>query len=516
MSGGNCPETPRQKMIGMMYLFLTAMLALNVSGELLNAFLLVDSSIKQAKETVEAKNEFLYSDFAMAYESNKEKVEKNFQKSQQIKTIADSLVAHIDRLKQHFVTTADGPDYTPENYKSVSNQDIAPQIMITEKGGERSHELKRKIKEYRELLISFVDPSDTSLISNIKTMLSTDDPPVKDGVQKTWQSEKFEYLPLAASMALMSQIQTNVRNMESDVVRYLYTKIDEGAFKFNKIEPLVIPRSDYVIQGDEYYAEIMMAASDTTQPPVVTVEGQVLQTVQGKGLLKIPANRLGQQSWSGTIQIKNPDGTDRIENVSGEYMVSAPSVVISPTKMNVFYEGVDNPVSISVPGIPSEDIRPTISSGQLLRRGNDYIVKPASGSSGREVTITVSADINGNNRVLGRQNFRIRRVPDPVAKVNNQREGAIGRNILLAQMGIVADMENFEFDLQFKVTEFTVATIRGGYVVDAKSNSNLFTDEQKELLRGTVRGQRVYIQDIQAVGPDGRRRALGSIILTVD
>src|SRR5690554_2160891 len=160
--------------------------------------------------------------------------------------------------------------------------------------------------------------------------------------------------------------------MESDVVRYLYTKIDEGAFKFNKIEPLVIPRSDYVIQGDEYYAEIMMAASDTTQPPVVTVEGQVLQTVQGKGLLKIPTNRLGQQSWSGTIQIKNPDGTDRIENVSGEYMVSAPSVVISPTKMNVFYEGVDNPVSISVPGIPSEDIRPTISSGQLLRRGNDY------------------------------------------------------------------------------------------------------------------------------------------------
>src|SRR5690554_2592287 len=109
MSGGNCPETPRQKMIGMMYLFLTAMLALNVSGELLNAFLLVDSSIKQAKETVEAKNEFLYSDFAMAYESNKEKVEKKFQKSQQIKTIADSLVAHIDRLKQHFVQRQTAP-----------------------------------------------------------------------------------------------------------------------------------------------------------------------------------------------------------------------------------------------------------------------------------------------------------------------------------------------------------------------------------------------------------------------
>ncbi|WP_088655629.1 type IX secretion system motor protein PorM/GldM [Geofilum rhodophaeum] len=516
MSGGNCPETPRQKMIGMMYLFLTAMLALNVSGELLNAFILVDRSIKQAKETVEAKNEFLYSDFAMAFETNKKKVGDNYQKSLVLRDKADELVNHIDSLKQLFVTTADGPEFTPDNYPSVSNQDIAPQIMITEKGQERSHELKRMIKDYRDLLLSYVDPADSALSNNINIMLSTEDPPVEDGVQKSWQSEKFEHLPLAASMALLSQIQTDVRNMESDVVRYLYTKVDEGSFKFNKIEPLVIPRSDYVIQGDEYYAEIMMAASDTTQPPVVTVEGKVLETVHGKGILKIPANRLGEEEWTGTIQIKNPDGTLRSESVSGKYIVSAPSVVISPTKMNVFYEGVDNPVSISVPGIPSESIIPRISSGQLLRRGSDYIVRPANGSSGKEVTISVSADVNGNTRVLGRQNFRIRRVPDPVAKVNNQREGAIGRNILLAQMGIVADMENFEFDLQFKVTEFTVATIRGGYVVDAKSNSNLFTDEQKELLRGTVRGQRVYIQDIQAVGPDGRRRSLGSIILTVD
>lgn len=515
MSGGNCPETPRQKMIGMMYLFLTAMLALNVSGELLNAFILVERSIVQAKESVESKNEFLYSDFAAAFATNEAKVKDNFDKSNIIREEADKLVAHIDELKQLFVTTADGPEFTPDNYKSLSNQDIAAQLMITYKQGERSKELKGLINDYRNLLVGYVE-TDSSLKSTLEIVLSTEDPPIKDGVQISWESEKFEHLPLAASMALLSQIQADVRNMESDVVRYLLAKIDEGSFKFNAIEPLVIQRSDYVIQGDEYYAEIMMAARDTTQPPIVTVNGNTLTTSEGRGILRIPANTTGEKSWTGEISVMGPDGNYKKHSVSGNYLVSQPSVVISPTKMNVFYEGVENPVEISVPGIPSENLRVNITNARVTRRGNGYIVQPNAGAAGREAIITVAARVNDTDRSLGRKSFRIKRVPDPIAKVNDQRDGAIPKALLLAQLGVVADMENFEFDLQFKVTQFSVSTIRNGYVVDATSNSNLFTDEQKDLMRGTVRGQRVFIQDIQAVGPDGRRRSLGSITLLVD
>jgi gliding motility-associated protein GldM len=515
MSGGNCPETPRQKMIGMMYLFLTAMLALNVSGELLNAFILVDRSIVQAKESVEAKNEDLYSDFAAAYATNEAKVKDNFGKSNRIKEEADKLVAHIAELKQLFVTTVDGAEYTPDNYKSLSNQDIAPQLMITYKNSERSKELKSIINDYRDLLLGYVE-SNSSLKTTIENVLSTEDPPVKDNVQRSWESEKFEHLPLAASMALLSQIQADVRNTESDVVRYLLNKIDEGSFKFDVIEPLVIQRSDYVIQGDEYYAEIMMAARETTQPPIVIVGGDTLKTDRGRGILTIPANTTGERTWSGEIKIKGPDGEYIAHKVSGEYLVSQPNVVISPTKMNVFYEGVENPVEISVPGIPSENLRVNISNARVTRRGNGYIVQPNAGSAGREAVVTVAAKVNDSDRSLGRKAFRIKRVPDPIAKVNDQRDGAIPKALLLAQLGVVADMENFEFDLQFKVTQFSVSTIRNGYVVDAASNSNLFTEEQKDLMRGTVRGQRVFIQDIQAVGPDGRRRSLGSITLLVD
>lgn len=517
MAGGNCPETPRQKLIGMMYLFLTALLALNVSGELLNAFLLVDRSILQAKESVETKIDYLYGDFASAMAMNETKVGSSFAKSQRIKAKADSLVAHIQSLKELFVFTADGIEYKDgDEYPSVSNQDIAAQLMITERGSARSKDLKERIGQYKELLKSFVNDEDTSLLKNITKTLNTNPPPMKDNVQKTWESEKFANVPMAASMALLSQIQTDVRNMQSDVVRYLYTKIDEKSFKFNSIEPLVIPKSDYVMRGGEYYAEIMMAARDTTQPPIVKVDGRELSVHQGRGVLTLPATSVGKKTWSGEISIMRPDGTFDTRAISGEYLVAQPNVVISPTKMNVFYEGVDNPVEISAPGVASENLKVSITNAGLIKQGGNYIVRPNSGSAGKEAVVSVSTDLDGKTQKLGNKVFRVKRVPDPVAKVNNQRGGSIPKALLVAQMGIAADMENFEFDLKFSVTKFNVSTIIGGYLNEYSSNSAFFTEEQKDMLKRTSRGQQVFISDIQAVGPDGRSRSLGSINLVID
>lgn len=517
MSGGNCPETPRQKMIGMMYLFLTAMLALNVSGELLDAFKLVDKSILQSKESVESKIQYIYSDLASAMAMNETKVKPYFEKGNKIKEEADNLVDYIQGLKELFVHTVDGPNFGPEDdYPSVSNQDIAAQLMITERAGARSKELKEKLRLYRDLLKSFVNSEDTALVATIDKNLNTNDPPMKDNVQKSWESEKFEHLPLAASMALLSQIQANVRNMQSDVVRYLYNKIDEGSFKFNSIEPLVIQKSDYIMRGGEYYAEIMMAARDTTQPPIVKVNGQELDVFHGRGVLKLPASTIGKKTWSGEISVMRPDGSYDTRPISGEYIVAQPNVVISPTKMNVFYEGVDNPVEISAPGVPSDNLRVNISNGALVKQGNEYIVRPNTGSSGKDAVISVSTTIDGKTQSLGNKNFRIKRVPDPVAKVNNQNGGKIAKAVLLAQMGIAADMENFEFDLKFRITKFTVSTNVGGYNQEYLSNGTMFTEEQKNLLRRTARGQKVFISEIEAVGPDKRTRSLSSIALVID
>jgi gliding motility-associated protein GldM len=519
MSGGNCPETPRQKMIGMMYLFLTAMLALNVSGELLKAFQLVDGSIMKTIKTVDKKNDLLYDEFQNAYTTNKTKVEDKYNQAMIIRQKADTLVQYIDSIKYLIVRTADGPQAEPYRgkYNSIDNQDIAAQVMITERGGQRSKELKEHLTSYRDYLMELVDSVDTTLLHAIERTLTPKDPPKEDGVEKSWESEKFEHLPIAASLSLMSQLQSDVRNMESDVVRYLYGKIDEGSFKFNSIEAIVIPRSEYVIRGDEYYAEIMLAARDTTQPPTVTVNGKDLPIKNGRGILQLPANSTGEKEWNGEIAVMGPDGMMKRRKVSGKYLVSQPGVVISPTKMNVFYVGVENPVEISVPGIPSENLNVRITNARMKKKGaNQYIVFPNANAIGREAIISVSANVNGQSQRLGKQPFRVKRVPNPLATVAGMRGGRINKNLLLAQKAVIAKMDNFDFDLTFRVTSFTVSTIKSGYLQFVDSESASFTTEQKELIENAGVGSAVMINNIQAKGPDGSNRDLGSINFTLN
>jgi gliding motility-associated protein GldM len=516
MSGGNCPETPRQKMIGMMYLFLTAMLALNVSGELLKAFQLVDSSIRKTIETMENKNNLLYNDFDKAYAINSDKVEDQYFNALKVQSEADSLYKHIQGLKTLIVQTVDGPEATPTQYTSLDNQDVAAQKMITEKGGARSEELKEHLMHYRDVLKAMVNEQDTALINTLDRTLTPKDPPSEGGASRSWESEKFESLPMAAVMALMSQIQSEVRNMESDMVRYLYGRIDEGSFKFNSIEAIVIPRSEYVIRGDEYYAEIMLAARDTTQPPIVTVNGEELPIRKGRGILSIPANSTGNKSWSGEIAVMGPDGTYTNRTVSGKYVDSQPGVVISPTKMNVFYVGVENPVEISVPGIPSEDINARITNARIRKTGgNQYTVSPNSNAIGKEAIVSVSAELNGQIKRLGNQPFRVKRVPDPIATVAGMRGGGIGKNLLKAQKAVIAKMDNFDFDLRFNVTSFRISTVRDGYVQFVDSEGSAITNEQKELINGVGVGGVVLFNNINAKGPDDSTRDLGSISFTI-
>ena len=512
-------------MIGMMYLMLTAMLALNVSGDLLNAYLLVDSSILQAKSAIESKNVIMYNQFGNAYESNKTKVEKSWEQAQEIKKKADELVEHIQELKVKFVNTADGEGKgsTPEpyQYQSKSNTNVAAQLMLTEGNGKRSDELKKMLTEYKEMLLGFVDTKDSTLRNSIVKGLSVDPSGnIPNNPDASWEAEKFEYIPLAATMALMSQMQTTTRNLESDVVRYLYTKLDEESFKFNKVDAKVIPRSNYVLVGEEYFAEIMIAARDTTQLPSIDIPGRNVQVNdQGVGILRIPTSSPGTFPWSGTISIKNPDGTDREFKVKDEFIVATPNVVVSAVKMNVLYEGIENPLEISVPGVPSENLTVRLSSNATsVKRGNQYMVTPRAGTAGGRVEISVSARMNNQDRGMGKPTqYRIKRVPNPFAVVNGMQGGKIRKEILVAQSGVLATMgEDFDFDLKWDVTSFRVSAIRGGYEVDEVANNALMTKAQKDLISGIGRGGKVVFDNIRAAGPGGTRRDLAPIVFVID
>ncbi|MCG8411234.1 MAG: gliding motility protein GldM [Bacteroidales bacterium] len=541
---GHGKETPRQKMIGMMYLVLTAMLALNVSAEVLDAFTAVDEGLRKTTKNYTEKNQALYADFNEQYAQNEVKVKPWKDKADEVKRRSDELYDYIQDLKieiieengqkdpKEGVITEEG-EINNDKLKGKDKYDAASHILIGANADGKAFDLKDKIEEYRKYLISLTK-IDTAVVHSLEVNLETKDPPpTKDGERKPWEVKHFEHMPLAAVMPLLSKIQVDIRNSEAEVVQYLYKQIDAGSFSFNKLEATIIPNSSYILQGNPYKADIFLAAVDTTSPPIVyvgkydstlTKEGvykyfmkgrfDSLTVVEGKGKFERLTNVLGEQRWEGLIKLKGPDGSYITKPFKRRYTVAKPNLVVSPTKMNVFYVGVDNPVSISIAGVAGNRIIPSMRNGTIKKqRDGEYIVNPR--RPGKSI-ISVKANIDGVSKNMGNVEFRVRTVPDPVVKVAGKKGGKITKNVLAAQVGVLADMENFEFDLKFKITEFTVSTTdRGGYYIDAKAKGGRFTKKQLDLIKRLRRSSRVNIEDVKAVGPDGKVRDLASIVFEI-
>jgi gliding motility-associated protein GldM len=372
--------------------------------------------------------------------------------------------------------------------------------------------LKERIMVFRKHLLSWVDKKDTMVIGAINKNLDTDNPKGKEGENQTWESYHFEHWPLIAVTTIMSKLQSDIRNAESEMTRYLYKMIDQGSIKFNKLEAVVIPNTNYVLQGTEYRAEIFLAAYDSTQNPAILIDGRTIDVKNGRGIYTMRGSGTGLRKWAGVIQVKSTDAPTIERRFNAEYMVAEANAVISPTKMNVFYQGVDNPVEISVSGIPANKLFPSISNGTMTKSGNGYIVRPGQGSKS---VITVMAEIDKGRKSMGSMTFRVKALPDPVAKVGGKKGGYIEKNILAAQQVVLAELENFDFDTKFTVTEFTVFAKVKGFDRDEISHSQRLTDGQKDLIRSLSKGERVTFTDIKAKGPDGKVRDLNGIILKI-
>ena len=475
MGTKNCPEAPRQKMISVMYLVLTAMLALNVDKSVLDAFSMVNNNFMQTIENFTAKNQRVYNDFSNAAKENPQKAGELNKEVLKVKASSDSLYHYIFSLKEMIVKLADGPDGDVNNIKSVENLNYAAELMITKKHGT---ELKKAIEAYRRSLLALIDTSNTELIASINQSLSTAPPPRKEGSTPSWEESKFEGYPLIAVITLMSKIQSDVRNAESDVIHQLYAKIDASSFKFNKLQAQVVSKSDFVLQGNPYEARVFLSAVDTTVKPEIIVGGTTLSS--SDGIYKVTTSKEGKIEWSGHINYKNPDGIIVAYPFKHEYEVAKPSMTVSPTKMNVFYAGLDNPVSISVPGIAPSNIKVSITNGSIQSGPEGYIVRPD--KIGVKSIISVSAMIDGASKQMGSMEFRVKRVPDPVASVAGKIEGVITKNELLAQQGVLAKIPDFDFAMNFTVTSFVVSTIKAGYVIDKITKSNKFSQEKTDLM----------------------------------
>ena len=513
-----------------MYIVLTAMLALNVASQVLESYRVVDASLIQTLHAIGNKNNQIYASFEQAYAENPAKVQEWKSKADEVKSKSQELITYISTLKEKLVnasgtksltssTRREGNEFTFVTMsgdtlilKKEDDLNSPSEIMIAQKG---ATELRKNISQYKDFLVSIIPADDDQLIAAIQQELETSDSrfTLKGGERRSWESLYFEDKPLAAILALLSKLQIDVKNSEANVLNYLYGQIDASSFKFNKLGAQVIANSSIILQGEEYVAEIFLAAIDTTVDPVIYVNERALPIEDGKGIYRLRANETGTFRWSGVLNYRTPDGIMQRYPFTKEYQVTAPSVTISPTKMNVFYQGIGNPIDVSVPGVAKENLDIRINNGRLEKKENEMLVFPNElDEQGRRTSVMVYATVGGAERLMGSMNFRVKRVPDPIAQVGSQSGGNIRKEELEAEDGIMAVLPDFDFNLRFTVTQFDInLTAAGGFVNTYKSNSNRFTPEQKTQFRNLTPGSIIYIDNIKARGDDGTNRNLDPI-----
>jgi len=329
-----------------MYLILTAMLALNVSKEAVEAFKKVDKGLTLTVANYELKNNLIYSEFDRAAAENPAKAGKYKTTAYQVKERADEAFNYLQGLKIEIITTAEGPE-TPavkgneviiEEVKKIDDNNVPSEILIGANENGKANDLKVVLSEYRDFLISTLEGKNPTAEEVLRKSINTDDGKDPDGQRTRWENMNFQTLPLVAVITILSKMQVDVRNAETEVLNYLYSQIDASSFKFNKLNAIVIPNSNYVTQGSDYEARVFISATDTTQSPIITVGSTVLPLDEtGKGIYKVRASATGPKKWGGLIALKAPDGTTMNYPFESSYVVGEPNVVVSPTAMNVLY-----------------------------------------------------------------------------------------------------------------------------------------------------------------------------------
>jgi gliding motility-associated protein GldM len=531
-------ETPRQKMIGMMYLVLTALLALNVSKEILDAFLVVNESMETTNENFTKKLDNTYSKFKIQYQLNPNKVGPYWDKAQQAHVLSDKLARYIDSIKfvvimrtDKLATYEDAKKLNLRNAKRKDNYDIPTRYFIgssTDGSSGESRILKKKIEEYKKQMLELVDPK---FRSTIKLGMDTEGPFYdKDGNRQNWEMHNFYRTILAATVTILNKIKAEVYNAEFDVVNNLFSSIDALNFKFDKIQAKVIPRSSYIFLGEEYQAEILVGAYDTKQNPNVRYilgsdtmtpgsyrNATPIEGSNGLVVLKLGGSSEGLKKFAGIIKVVSPLGDTMTFHFKDEFIVARPAITISPSKMNVFYIGVDNPVDISVPGGP-ERITPTISVGSIRAEGKEWIVSNLTATGPREAIISVNAVFSGKTKNMGSYKFRLKTLPDPIIKIAGKNEGFISKSLLLASPMLIPDMPaGFDFDLRYNVTSFIFSTsTAAGEGSDVKIQGNRLTPEILKTINNARRGQRIWFDDIYVKGPDGSRKINASLSLKLN
>ena len=508
MSGAkNCPETPRQKMIGMMYLVLTAMLALNVSSEILNGFSMVDNSLHKTIESSDIRNKGLYDDFRYLSTQNPAKVHDWLEKAMEVKKRSDEVFNYIQSFKVQLVKLTDKKEANDSalvtQIVAKDNLDKSAEYGITDGNG---NILQKKIEDYRDFLVKLSEknPSKQEMYKSIFSTKKT-----KDG--KSWQIAMFEGMPVSAVVTILTKYQSDVRTSEAEIVQYLKNQTDAMDFRVNKITALVVPNTRYVIRGGRYTAQIVLSAIDSTKTPSYYVGTTALRN----GFYEVNCGKTGSFTYTGLIKLPGNDGTIRTYPFKSDYIVGEPSATLSNEDLNVVYRGIDNKFGISVPGVASENVSVRVGGGTVQKSGGKFIIRPTQDG---EINIAVYAKIDGKELPMGGGTYRVKYLPNPTSYLQYSDAGGVPRLIqdgtltkrILKSDGVSVIASYGQDELikaNFTVTSFSMVTV----IRSLNSNGSRFTPQMLSVIDQLEGGDLLTLKNIKAVGPDGKVRSLGLI-----
>ena len=508
-------------MINLMYIVLTAMLALNVSSDVLDGFVQVEDGLARTNANVGRRNDAIYAQLESFTMQNPEKGRPWLDKASQVRQSAAQLYALVDSLKFAIVRQADGEDGTPDNINRRDDLDAAA-IVLLGPGKTRGQQLRVAIDTYRDYVTSLI--SDSIKRASIDEALSTA-PYRRPGTlqDQLWEEAKFEHQPVVAAVTLMTKLQNDIRYAEGEALSNLLSSVDAGDVRVNELNAFVIPQSRMVMRGGKYSASIVLAAVDTTARPDIFIGGKKL--ANDRGLYEFNTSSTGTFDYSGYIEVPHGDGSTTRHPFQSSYTVMEPTATVSATMMNVLYAGINNPMSISVPGVPMNGVSATMTNGTLSRQGDSWIARPS--KVGENATITVTANIDGRPQTVATSTFRVRKLPDPTAFLSFTAQNGtkdrykggkpIAKSLLTTIPGIEAAIDDDMLNIDFQVLGFeTVFFDQMGNAIPEVSQGASFTQRQRDQFKRLARGKRFYISRIRAKGPDGIERVLSPMEVIVN
>jgi gliding motility-associated protein GldM len=508
------PKEPRQKMINIMYLVLTALLALNVSSEILNAFKTIDQSLTNANVIIQKKNQDIYTSLEAKLKDPKtaEKAAIWAPKANKAKALSDEMYAYIETLKQSLKKEAGLEIKEGKEIFNEDDLDATTRLFLKEENGStRGQELFNKLKQYKEALAA-IDPAiQKEVIPSVSLDLSI---PTSNNIaaKDDWAYTYFNMTPAVAAITILTKFQNDIRNTEAQVVEYCHREIGEVELVYDQFNAFAASNSQYLMSGEELVITAGVGAFSSAAKPTISIDGVVVPVgTDGSAVYKSVAGATpGVQSKRVAISFLKPNGeTARVEKVV-QFTVGTPSgLVVSTDKTRVFYKGMENPLSITGGG-GGEKINVTVEgAGSNVRKvsSGQYIVTCA--QTGVAV-VTVN-----DGKQTQKLNIPVKRVPDPIAVVGGSAGGNMAAAKFRAQGGVIADLRDFVFDgVKYNVLSYIViATGKGFEEPDfAEVNGPAFSGGASSLIKKCQAGTTVTIGEIKVSEPGGGSRKLDQTI----